>query len=399
MNKKVTYLSFALVFTFLVFFSTTSGLSTPSQTVPSSGSITYNDPVTPDYTVSTLAQLKTVMSQVVAGNLVYIRGGTYQPTSQLTFARSGNSGSPITFAAYPGETVIFDGTSYIPSSQTFSGFVMITGSWITLRGIEVCNAQAGQSNGNHGIQIRGSDCVLDHCKMYNNAGMGAFTMGTRTKFLYCIAHDNVDNGPNQANGGNADGFGCQRGSNAYYLGCLAYANSDDGFDNLDGHGCIVESCVSYGNGLLGGDGAGFKVGVNEIVIKCIAFNNNLEGFTVPLSDTSRDGNDTFDHCTAYNNGIATPSKPASGRAAFDTSAPGCVFTNNIGASYWWGSTPRTQTDNTWNLGITNYGFVSTDTTSANYLSLSATSLCRGKASDGTDLGALQYGERIGDLLA
>lgn len=154
--------------------------------------------------------------------------------------------------------------------------------------------------------------------------------------------------------------------------------------------------MSYGNGLLQGDGAGFKVGVNEIVRKCIAFNNNLEGFTCALQDATRDGYDTFDHCTAYNNGIATPSKPASGRLGFTSQGTGCVFTNNIG-TVWYNPVPM-HSNNSWDLGITNYGFASTDPTSADFLALLSSSLCRSRASDGTDLGALQYGERISDLL-
>lgn len=393
LNKKATCLSFALALTFLVFSSTTSGLSNTSVTLASSGSIIAGA----RYTVSTLAQLNTVMSQVVAGDLVYIRGGTYQPTSRLTFTRSGTSGSPITFAAYPGETVIFDGTLYAPPSGSFWALVMLNGNWITLSNIKVTNALAGQSAGNAGVEVWGSDCVLDHCEMYKNAGMGACSYGARTKFLYCIAHDNVDNGPNQANGGNADGLGVQGGgTDAYFLGCVTYANSDDGIDNLDGHGATVEKCLSYANGLLGGDGVGFKVGVNQITRKCVAFNNNLEGFSVALPDTNRDGSDTFDHCTAYNNGIATSSKAASGKPGFISQGSDCVFTNNIG-TVWYSPVP-THTDNTWDLGITNYGFVSTNPSSADFLSLSATSLCRAKATDGSALGALQYGEKISDLL-
>jgi len=130
---------------------------------------------------------------------------------------------------------------------------------------------------------------------------------------------------------------------------------------------------------------------NEKVIKSVAYNNNLEGYY--LSDAL---GSIIDHCTAYNNGIATASKPASGRPGFRSLGAGNTLTNNIG-TVWYSSTPI-QYSNTWNLGITSYGFVSTNPASADFLSLQVSSSCRGKASDGSDLGALQYGERISNLL-
>jgi hypothetical protein len=395
MKKTIAYLTAVLVLGILALSPSSSGLSPEKVTLASAGSIIPTAPETPDYTVSTLAQLNAVMSQVVAGDLVYIRGGTYQPTSRIVFTRSGTSTSPITFAAYPGEEVIFDGALYTPPSGSFMSLLTVNSNWNILRNIKARNAQAGLSVGNGGIYVFGDDCVVDHCEMYNNAGMGGCTYGDRTQFLYCIAHDNVDSGVNQANGGNADGLGAQGGSDAYFLGCLTYGNSDDGFDNLGSTGAIVEECVSYANGLLQGDGSGFKTGANETVRKCIAFNNNLAGFQCVLA-AGFTSYASFDHCTGYNNGIATPSKPASGQPGFATQDSRCVLTNSIGTC-WYNPVP-THYSNTWDLGITNYGFNSTDSSSTDYLSLNPTSTCRGKASDGRDLGALQYGERISDLL-
>lgn len=47
------------------------------------------------------------------GDTVYLRGGTYGGgwDNQLNPTHSGTSGSPITFAAYPGEVPILDGSS------------------------------------------------------------------------------------------------------------------------------------------------------------------------------------------------------------------------------------------------------------------------------------------------
>ncbi|KAB2853943.1 MAG: hypothetical protein F9K46_17640, partial [Anaerolineae bacterium] len=45
--------------------------------------------------------------RVVAGDVVWIRGGTY--VEQVTPTNSGQSGRPITYKAYPGEQPIIDG--------------------------------------------------------------------------------------------------------------------------------------------------------------------------------------------------------------------------------------------------------------------------------------------------
>src|SRR4051812_29966235 len=45
------------------------------------------------------------------GDTLYLRGGTYNLTSGIYFYRSGTAAAPITFRAYPGETVVLDGSS------------------------------------------------------------------------------------------------------------------------------------------------------------------------------------------------------------------------------------------------------------------------------------------------
>ena len=70
---------------------------------------------------------------MVAGDTVYIRSGTYN--EHVRTSHSGTSGSYITFAAYPGETPIFDGTG-VPECE--NGFI-INQSYIKLVGIELQN--------------------------------------------------------------------------------------------------------------------------------------------------------------------------------------------------------------------------------------------------------------------
>ena len=338
---------------------------------------------TPDYIVTTLNELLDVTNKVVPGDLVCIRSGTYQPTSVIKFTKSGTSDNPIIWGAYRSEKVIFDG-SLATEASLGGGFepplVRVDGNWNILRNIEVRYSPGS------GIWVFGDDNVLDHVEIHHNKGIGAGTYGDRCQFLYCVAHDNIDP---QATipGGDADGLGASvPSSGSYFLGCLNYGNSDDGFDLYGSTGNTIEKCVAHSNGLLQGDGQGFKLGIGgkNRVSKSIAYNNRDAGF-----GSEEDApNNIIDHCTAYNN------EKVGFMSAYISSS---TFTNNIGSFSQYQAEP-TQYSNTWNLGITDPGFISTNPSSDDFLSLSSNSPCRGKASDGSDLGALQYGESISDLM-
>jgi Right handed beta helix region len=65
-------------------------------------------------------------NSATAGDLVYMRGGTYYPAHRIIPANSGSAaGGYITFAAYPGEKVVIDGSS-IPSAELSNWFGIFT---------------------------------------------------------------------------------------------------------------------------------------------------------------------------------------------------------------------------------------------------------------------------------
>lgn len=375
-----------LLFTSLIILTSQIPLSlapdSSTKTVAASGTIVYHT-----FIVTTLAELIDVISKVVPGNIVYIRGGVYQPTSPIIFEISGTSGSPITYEAYPDEKVVFDGS--LATETSLGGgwepsLLHVVGNWNVLRNIEVRYSPGG------GIRVDGADNVLDHVETHHNRGAGANTFGDNTQFLYCVAHDNSD--PQAIiPGGDADGLEASEftetgrpSTGNYFLGCLCYGNSDDGIDLYGSTDNVIEKCVCHNNGLLQGDGRGFVLGIGGAnhVSKCVAYNNRGEGFS-----TNGAADNDVDHCTAYNNG----------KVGFITCLYPNKFTNNIGSFVWYDVEPA-HDNNVWDLGIADAGFISTDLSSPDFLSLRSDSPCRGKASDGSDLGALQYGERISDLL-
>jgi parallel beta-helix repeat protein len=73
---------------------------------------------------------------VSAGDMVYVMGGTYN--EKVTITRSGSSGNYITFAAYPGQTPIIDGTGKVGN---WDGLIHITSAnWIKVIGFTVKNS-------------------------------------------------------------------------------------------------------------------------------------------------------------------------------------------------------------------------------------------------------------------
>lgn len=335
--------------------------------------------------VNSLTALQSAISSVQPGDIVQIRGGIYKPTGQLKFTRAGVSGNPITWIAYPGELPIFDGSSFSGPSWEPPLIHLTTISWNIFEDIEVRNNHVGR-----GIYSAGSDCIFRRVISHGHAGSGFYhVIGSRMKWLYCSAFECQD--PlDPSNGGNADGISVEGGIEHIIRGFISHHNSDDGIDVWQSQTDLIENSVSYSNGLFSGNGNGFKLGpgiagvANHNVKKCIAYNNRSCGFT----NNSGSG-DIVEKCTAYGNGSR----------AFENYDRASTYRNNIAVGNISMGGGAVHDHNTWNLGITDPKFISADPTSADYLSLRSDSPCRGKASDGTDLGALQYGEKISDLLA
>jgi hypothetical protein len=100
------------------------------------------------------------------GDSVLVRGGTYRKLFTLTSANAGTLNAPITFAAYPGETAILDGTKLsIPGGQ--NGLVTINGAGnIIIEGFTLQNyTTASVKDVPIGIYVTG---VADSDQIINN---------------------------------------------------------------------------------------------------------------------------------------------------------------------------------------------------------------------------------------
>ena len=245
-------------------------------------------------------RVEDAQTRAVAGDTVWIRGGTYtfaeSATIGVNFSKSGSANNPIRYFAYMGETPIFDLSNGTPNGRVTG--LNVQCNWIHVRGLEVRGVQQYMSGQDSwGVRIQGSNNVVEHVEAHHNEAPGFFiTSGANNLILNCDSHHNYDV---LEDGGSGDGFGCHSsGAGNVLRGCRAWANSDDGYDFINAPGaCIVEQSFAISNGYVpdttttAGNGAGFKAGgfgspptnvpnpvPRHVVRQCVAFGNRSQGF-------------------------------------------------------------------------------------------------------------------------
>ncbi|MEV4049871.1 right-handed parallel beta-helix repeat-containing protein [Amycolatopsis sp. NPDC049688] len=316
-----------------------------------------------------------------AGDTVYLRGGTYgysrankacasgtDRVDAITLNKSGSSGNPIRYWAYPGETPVFD-FSRVSDNCRIKGFD-VTGDYIHLKGLEVKGVPQN-NNLNHeswGIWVSGSNNTFELLNLHNNMGPGLFIQdGGGNLVLDSDSHDNYDPRTSNGAGESADGFGAHISAGHpgnVFRGCRAWWNSDDGFDLINAFSSVtIENSWAWRNGYLpetttsSGNGNGFKMGgyggkyvsngAKHTIRNSVAFNNKAAGF---YANHHTLANDYFDN-TGYNNhpdfnmlGINSAGAAVGlGNLRNNLAYQGTLTSNMSGtnASY-----------NSWNLGVT-----------------------------------------------
>ena len=279
------------------------------------------------------ATLQKCNDVAVAGDTFYIRGGTYaingagaSSTSGITLNKSGTSDSKrIYYWAYSNEVPVFDFSGFAISSSSAGAGLTVTGSWLHLKGFEVCNVPEPGSPSNNGILVSNAGHnILERLSTHHHGGSGMFIAnGTGGHLiLNCDSHDNYDPNSNKGAGQNADGFGCHyqtSGDTTIFRGCRAWWNSDDGFDCINQSVAVrIENCWNSLSGYVpgtmtpaaAGNGNGFKVGgfdmpptkypaviPRHVVKNCVAFLCKAAGFY----QNHQLGPSYFYNNTAFNN--------------------------------------------------------------------------------------------------
>lgn len=287
------------------------------------------------------ATLATTLQSAAAGDTIILEGGTYSFNATQTLTQDGAYNGYITVKAADGADVVIDF-----SRQEFASVnrgIQIYGDYWYWYGIEVVGA------GDNGMYIGGNYNIIENCEFHNNrdtglqigraeSGLSSISQWPSYNYIKnCTSYNNYDN---ESKGENADGFAAKLtvGYGNVFDGCIAYRNSDDGWDlyaynsNGDIGAVIMYNCVAFENGYIAetveefnakvnchansledtdvykyttqnGDGNGFKLGGsvmrgNVVMYNCLSFGNRMHGVT----DNSNPGVISVDKITSYNNG-------------------------------------------------------------------------------------------------
>jgi hypothetical protein len=328
---------------------------------------------------ATIARAQTA---VRAGDTVYLRGGTYAYTKAnsacadqtarvdaVTLNKSGASGTPIRYWAFPGERPIFD-FSRVADNCRIKGFD-VTGSWIHLRGLEITGVKQNNTLNaeSWGVWISGSNNTFDELNVHHIMGTGLFVNGGGGNLvLNSDSHDNYDANSSDGPGENADGFGAHymRAGTAsnVFRGCRAWWNADDGFDLIDAYSPVtIETSWAWLNGYRpgttssAGNGNGFKAGgyggdydaaaVKHTVRFSVAFNNKAAGFYANHHPVANDffNNTSYGNHPDYNMLGVDANNNAVGRGNLrnNVAYTGTLTSNMSGTN---------SSSNSWDLGIT-----------------------------------------------
>ena len=376
-------LSIIIVFFSMISYAATYYVSPTGNDTSGNGSIS-----SPWFT------LNKAWTVVAAGDIVYMRGGTYRfNTQQSLTGKNGTSGNLIKVFAYPGETpVLTKSSSY---TQVDGKGLFFSGNYVHFKGLEITGYV--QINNNNmvawGFRAENSSyCIFELLKVHGNgcglniANLGYTAHCTGNLVLNSDFYNNQDPLTLGDPYGNADGlsftFITHAEDSNTVRGCRFWRNSDDGVDFFNNEGFIlIENCWAFDNGYLidsfstAGNGLGFKWGdsadVNRTTTKRISRNN----VAVRNRQNGFGTNDLYGvvemyNCTAYLNGNI-----GIHLADFNLQHKAINCISYANGTNFGPSTNGTYTTNSWQNGLT--------ISNADFASLDVSLLLAARQSDGS----------------
>ena len=329
--------------------------------------------------VTTSEELLNAIKDAIAGDIIYVKEGTFAFTSTININQSGSASSLISILPHPNnsERPILDFS--VMSENGSNRGIELSGNYWHIKGIKVFKA------GDNGMLITGSNNLIEFCEFSDNSdtGLQIGNGGGNNTVLNCDSFFNADSTLE-----NADGFASKldAGTGNKFIGCRAWQNLDDGWDGYlrgaDNITTTYENCWAIKNGYLKngtkglGDGNGFKTGGsdnkdlkhNAILKNCLAVGNIYDGF----DHNSNRGNIEIYNSGAYDNGK---------NIGFGTSniASSLIVKNSVsvasGNKDSFNATTTDVTNNSWQNGLT------ADAT--DYVSLNADLLLAARKPDGS----------------
>jgi uncharacterized repeat protein (TIGR02059 family) len=251
-------------------------------------------------------------SVLMAGDIAYIRGGTYRTTYSASanqhvgwYSLDGTASNNIQILAYPGENPILNLDNIIPTSSYCFAFFMQNCSYVHVKGLRITGLpQASSGNSITGMYIVNSpNCVFEQCEVDHIGGYG-ISLGDGSDdilFKNCDVHHCADPYTLYENANGFNITGRSTATDIIFDGCRSWKNSDDGWDFFQTDGKFtLNNCWSFFNGFDDqfnklGDGNAFKLGPNatdkstsvlRIITNCIAAKNEVNGFDQNTVDYS-----------------------------------------------------------------------------------------------------------------
>ena len=275
------------------------------------------------------------MNRLVAGNTLYIRGGTYMAPAASggdVFAvkvdgRTGTAANHITVSAYPGEIPILDCSNLTSTTGQNIGFGLYNVSYWDIKGLNIINCTQHAVNAYNAQAYYFSSVYhlnITLCTSHHNGDSFALKDGfDDIHYINCDAYENADtyDDPSGALPGSlSNGFYCapSPGTHIYYDGCRTWNCSDDGWDFYGGSGYIhLTNCWAINNGYCpaggpisetSGDGSGFKlgpsttleVGYQRILKNCLAIGNFGIGIDINMGNYTNVRHTILNCVTALN---------------------------------------------------------------------------------------------------
>lgn len=198
----------------------------------------YVAPAGSDSAAGTLAaplkSIQVAVDKAVAGDTIYLRAGTYSPTTNIKITKSGTSAKPYTLTAYNDEAVTIDGEA-LPGTPGALDSSLANADRGVLH-IEGANYWKFYKltiiNGPYGVYLRdGSNNYFERIVTHDNYETGFQMQGTlsNNQVIYLDSYRNRDP---RKNGESADGFACKEGSGTGNIlkGARLWENVDDGLD-------------------------------------------------------------------------------------------------------------------------------------------------------------------------
>ena len=177
--------------------------------------------------------IQSAVDKAVAGDTIYLRAGTYSPTTNIKITKSGTSSAPYTLTAYNSENVIIDGEALTGTPAAVGGSLAdadrgvlhIVASYWKFYKITLIN-------GPYGVYVRdSSNNYFEQITTHDNYETGFHMQGSLSNNQVLFLDSYMNRDPRK-NGESADGFACKEGSGTGNIlrGARLWNNVDDGLD-------------------------------------------------------------------------------------------------------------------------------------------------------------------------